>query len=1012
MKVLAHDAARSLTTRALGWRARIVAVALVLGAALAGGVSPASAVIAHLGNGRIVSYEALRGAPQIKASALLDEIFHNVDYNGGPVMPSNTNYVLYWDPSGGPAYPSDYQPGLNEYFEDLAHDSGGHENVDSVVAQYNDAAGDFASYDSHFGGALIDTDPYPASGCTKATICLTDLQLQSELISYVSANHLPTDLTHEYFIITPPGVQGCLEEGACSAGSSEPLFCSYHNNIPVPGGEIIYADVPYMTGNPLCDEGNHPNGTTSDGALQGGLVHEQLESLTDPEPSTGWTDLASGEMNGYEVADKCRFQTGTSEFGTPLGKAPNGANYNQVINGHFYWYQQVWSNQNHACLQRLTFTGTEPAATFTSTAGTETEVGFNATGSTASGGVAEYSWQFNDGSAPIETTTPTLSHLFPADGSYNVALTVYATDGTSIGTAKTVQVTAAPGSPSAETTPATAITQTAATLNATVNPNGGAISECTFEYGTSQFYEFSAPCATLPAAGSSPVAVSAAVSNLTPGTTYHFRLIAKNTTGTGEGADETFKTLAEVVTAKAPTVQTTAASAITQTTGTLNATVNPNGGAISECTFEYGTTSTPYEFSAPCSTLPAAGSSPVAVSAAVSNLTPGTTYHFRVIAKNTTGAGEGADETFKTLAEVITAKAPTVQTTAATAITQTAATLNATVNPNGGAISECTFEYGTSQFYEFSAPCSTLPAAGSSPVAVAAAVSNLTPDTTYHFRVIAKNTTGASEGADETFKTLAEVITVTAPTVQTAAATSIAQTTATLNATVNPNGGAISECTFEYGTTSTPYEFNAPCATLPAAGSSPVAVSAAVSNLTPGTTYHFRLIAKNTTGAGEGADETFKTLAEAKEETEKQPEETEKQPEETEKGQEETEKGHGRHGCWPQFGAGVDQGYSQEPLYELPVQHRHDHHGGRMCQRHEGHGHEHGRGHDGHDGHDGYGGYGGGGGGGDGYGHGGRGGHDRGYDQRQTRGYRGHEDGWLGDGFTAELTDSGWLGGS
>ena len=54
-------------------------------------------------------------------------------------------------------------------------------------------------------------------------------------------------------------------------------------------------------------------------------------------------------------------------MGTPLGKAPDGASYNQVINGHFYWYQEEWSNQGDECLQRLTFAGEEPTATFTST---------------------------------------------------------------------------------------------------------------------------------------------------------------------------------------------------------------------------------------------------------------------------------------------------------------------------------------------------------------------------------------------------------------------------------------------------------------------------------------------------------------------------------------------------------------------------------------------------------------------------------------------------------------------
>jgi hypothetical protein len=43
-----------------------------------------------------------------------------------------------------------------------------------------------------------------------------------------------------------------------------------------------------------------------------------------------------------EIGDQCDRQ-----MGTPLGTAANGAKYNQVINGHFYWYQEEWSNQGH-----------------------------------------------------------------------------------------------------------------------------------------------------------------------------------------------------------------------------------------------------------------------------------------------------------------------------------------------------------------------------------------------------------------------------------------------------------------------------------------------------------------------------------------------------------------------------------------------------------------------------------------------------------------------------------------
>jgi PKD domain/IPT/TIG domain len=423
---------------ALGARATLI-VALSA-SILATAVASAPARIVHLENGKTLSYLPLAGTP---GAAPFDEFFTNLDYNGGPVMGSNSNYAFYWDPAGAPAYPPDYQPGLNRYFGDLAHDSGGHANVDSVSSQYNDAGGEFAAYESHFAGAIIDTDPYPANGCKRATICLTDAQLQAELAKYVAANSLPADLTHEYFLLTPPGVEDCFEAAGheCSAGSSSPVYCAYHGNIPVSGGgEIIYSNDPYVNGIEGCDDGNHPNGKSSDSALQGGLSHEHNESITDPEPNNAWTDI--GSFTG-EIGDKCRTFEPASEFGPPLGKAKNGAKYNQEINGHFYWYQQEWSNQRHKCMQRLTFTGAEPTATFSSAAGTGNKMTFDATGSTATGGVARYNWQFNDGpglSIPTETTTPTVSHTFPAAGSYLVALTVFAANGTSIGTAQTVDV--------------------------------------------------------------------------------------------------------------------------------------------------------------------------------------------------------------------------------------------------------------------------------------------------------------------------------------------------------------------------------------------------------------------------------------------------------------------------------------------------------------------------------------------------------------------------------------------
>ena len=416
---------------------RAVLVALLAAVALLAGASPASGAVVRLASGKTLSYQPLRAEATIKP---FDAFFDNLDYNGGPVMPSNTNYAVYWRPEGAAAYASDYQAGVNQYFEDLAHNSGGHENVDSVSTQYNDAEGHFAGYDSHFGGALIDTDKYPANGCSRAPICLTDEQLREELVKFVKAHGLPRDLTHEYFLLTPPGVEDCFEASGfeCSAGAEEAEYCAYHGNIPLGAeGEIIYSNDPYVTENLGCDDGNHPNGTTSDGVLEGGLSHEHNESITDPEPNNAWTDFGGA---GGENGDKCRTFAPSTEFGTPLGKAPNGAKYNQVINGHRYWYQQEWSNQGSHCLQRFTFSGSEPIATFTATPEAGTKMKFSAAGSTTGTGV-RYNWQFNDSGfpgIPKETTATTITHEFPDAGSHLVALTVFAKDGTSIGTAQVV----------------------------------------------------------------------------------------------------------------------------------------------------------------------------------------------------------------------------------------------------------------------------------------------------------------------------------------------------------------------------------------------------------------------------------------------------------------------------------------------------------------------------------------------------------------------------------------------
>jgi hypothetical protein len=115
--------------------------------------------------------------------------------------------------------------------------------------------------------------------------------------------------------------------------------------------------------------------------------------------------------------------------------------------------------------------------------------------------------------------------------------------------------------------------------------------------------------------------------------------------------------------------------------------------------------------------------------------------------------GFRAEQEPNSLAIVVTPKPPSVLTGAATEVGQTNAVLNGTVNPNNLNVNVCEFEYGTTT-YEAKAGCGGIAAHSNTPVPVSADATGLMPNTTYHYRIIAKNEAGSNHGEDRTFTTL------------------------------------------------------------------------------------------------------------------------------------------------------------------------------------------------------------------------------------------------------------------
>lgn len=203
----------------------------------------------------------------------------------------------------------------------------------------------------------------------------------------------------------------------------------------------------------------------------------------------------------------------------------------------------------------------------------------------------------------------------------------------------TVTVTG-PAAPTVSTGEGTPTSDTEATLHGTVNPNE-LETKYFFKYGTTTSYGKETSKTTLPV-GTSPVPASAEVTELAPGMTYHFRLFAENSLGTVSGADHTF------MTSGPPLATTGTATGVGATEATLQGTVNPDGHPTTYF-FKYGTT-TAYGQETNSVQLSASDHNQHAVSAALTNLSPETTYHFQLVAQNTSSGGPvlGSDRTLTT----------------------------------------------------------------------------------------------------------------------------------------------------------------------------------------------------------------------------------------------------------------------------------------------------------------------------------------------------------------------------
>lgn len=433
----------------------------------------------------------------------------------------------------------------------------------------------------------------------------------------------------------------------------------------------------------------------------------------------------------------------------------------------------------------------------------------------------------------LSSFTSNITQLLPNTVYY---LRAYATNSAGTGYGNPVSFKTLGNKPSFTSLNVTNITVNSVTFNSSVNANLLSTT-VTFEYGLTASYGNTAAVPQNPVTGNTDVIVTADLTGLTPGTSYHFRIKTENSLGITYSSDMTFTTLGKI-----PDVTEATATNLEVRAATISGSVNPNF-LTTAVTVEWGTT-TSYGNTITPSQSPANGSTAVIVSAVLTGLTPGKTYHYRIKATNELGTTNSEDKTFTTLGQV-----PTVNTLDATDISASTATLNGTVNPNY-LPTTVSIEWGIDYGYGNLISPSQNSLNGSTTVNLGAGLTGLSEGTKYCYRITATNELGTTNGIGFTFTTFAK------PQITTKDISEITTNSAISGGSIISDfGSSIIERGICWSTLQNPtISDNKVLSSLDGAN-----FSVPITSLTPNTTYYLRAYATNGVGTGYGDELILRT---------------------------------------------------------------------------------------------------------------------------------------------------------
>jgi len=310
------------------------------------------------------------------ASAQLCDPSKNCDVEdtGGPIMQGPTTvYLIFWLPSGfnfdssSTNGDTNYQNLMTRFFTDVSGSS-----YLNILAQYPGTCGSNVPTAQTCLGSItatplpVDTTAYNqfnAASVGTAAQPLQDSDIQSEVQKLITANGITPGLNTEFFVFTGAGVQECISPGVCTTG----VFCAYHSNAATAtGAPVLYAYMPQVNSLSGCGAGigTSPNNQIAADQQIAIMSHEFFESMSDPSSggtanNTAWISNDSmGQAAPGEIGDNCNQITGSVQR--------NGSNV--TLNGNPYVVQQIWSNDDAACV--LSFAPAIPGPSIEYTFGT------------------------------------------------------------------------------------------------------------------------------------------------------------------------------------------------------------------------------------------------------------------------------------------------------------------------------------------------------------------------------------------------------------------------------------------------------------------------------------------------------------------------------------------------------------------------------------------------------------------------------------------------------------------